>query len=81
MITLCLSGVASAEGVQEVDTTHIRANKELPKVLYVVPWKDVSSRKNTEQKLVLPELFGDLYDPLLPDSLLKNTAKMPSESK
>jgi len=51
----------------QVDTTHIRASKELPKVLYVVPWKDLEARKDTEEKLVLHDFFGDLYEPVLPN--------------
>ena len=49
----------------EVDATRINANKDLPKVLYVVPWKDMETTKNTDQKLVLHDFFGDLYDPVL----------------
>ena len=64
-----LSGYTSAQEGIEVDTTRIKANKELPKVLYVVPWKDVKGRKDTEEKLVLHDLFGDLYEPVLPDQL------------
>jgi hypothetical protein len=56
--------IAKEEGV-EVDATRIKANKDLPKVLYVVPWKDMESNKNTDQKIVLNDFFGDLYDPVL----------------
>lgn len=63
------SSYALSDDTQSVDTTHIRASKELPKVLYVVPWKDINGRDDTEQKLVLHNFFGDLYDPLLPDEI------------
>lgn len=72
LLILCLvfvSSYALSDDVQSVDTTHIRASKELPKVLYVVPWKDVNSRDDTEQKLVLHNFFGDLYEPILPDEM------------
>lgn len=58
------STIAKEENV-EVDATRIKANKELPKILYVVPWKDMETNQNTDQKLVLHDFFGDLYDPVL----------------
>lgn len=64
-----ISSYALSDDIQSVDTTHIRASKELPKVLYVVPWKDVNSRDDSEQKLVLHNFFGDLYEPILPDEM------------
>ena len=57
-----------AEDNVNVDTTHIKASKELPKVLYVIPWKDIDSKKDMDEKIVLPELFGDLYEPVLPEN-------------
>jgi len=65
-----ISSVAIAQENQAVDTTYIKASKELPKVLYVVPWKDLEARKDTEEKLVLHDLFGDLYEPVLPNDLV-----------
>lgn len=76
------SSYALSDDTQSVDTTHIRASKELPKVLYVVPWKDINSRDDTEQKLVLHNFFGDLYDPVLPDEIqlsLDTNTLMPSK--
>jgi hypothetical protein len=55
----------TAEDKVEVETTRIKANKELPKVLYVVPWKEMESYKNVDQKLVLHDFFGDLYEPII----------------
>jgi hypothetical protein len=61
----------SAETKVEVETTRIRGTQELPKVLYVVPWKDKKaiaekgSKSSPDQKLVLHDLLGDLYDPQL----------------
>jgi len=60
--------VAADENIKdtvEVETTHIKADKELPKVLYVVPWKEMENTKNNDQKLILHDFFGDLYDPVL----------------
>ncbi len=70
-----LSSLAIAGDNQDVDTTHIRASKELPKVLYVVPWKDLEARKDTEEKLVLHDFFGDLYEPVLPSEFTSNDAR------
>ncbi len=50
----------------ELRTTKITGNKELPKILYIVPWKEVKQNKMAERKLVLHSLFGDLFDPVLP---------------
>ena len=55
----------AAEEALEVDTTRIKANKELPKVLYVIPWKDMETNKSSDQKIVLHDFFGDLYEPTL----------------
>lgn len=52
----------------ELDTTIIKGNTELPKILYVVPWKDAQGRTSDEQKLTLHSLFGDLFDPVAPDA-------------
>ena len=67
-VILLLSIVASANAEDEIElrTTTIKGNKELPKILYVVPWKDVKRNKKAERKLVLHSLFGDLFDPVLP---------------
>lgn len=50
----------------ELKTTTIKGNKELPKILYIVPWKDVKSSTKGQQELVLHSLYGDLFDPVLP---------------
>lgn len=58
-----------AEDKIELRTTTITGNKELPKILYVVPWKDIKRSKKAERKLVLHSLFGDLFDPVLPKQM------------
>lgn len=73
---------SAAEDNIEVDTTRIKANKEQPKVLYVVPWKEMENTKNNDQKLVLNDFFGDLYDPVLPSDKTaspEEAASLPSE--
>ena len=57
---------ADTEDRIELEMTTIKGNKELPKILYIVPWKDVKKSRKEEQKLVLHSLFGDLFDPVLP---------------
>jgi hypothetical protein len=70
IIFVLLIGVNSASYAEkdriELEVTRIKANQELPQILYVVPWKDVSGNEQAEQKLVLHDFFGDLYDPVLP---------------
>jgi hypothetical protein len=60
--------IAIPEDTIELKTTTIKGNKELPKILYIVPWKDVEIAPKAERKLVLHSLFGDLFDPVLPES-------------
>lgn len=55
-----------AEDRIELEITTIKGNKELPRILYIVPWKDIEESKSEEQKLVLHSLFGDLFDPVYP---------------
>jgi len=66
LVTLLLSFTLCAEDKIELRTTTIKGNKELPKILYVVPWKDIKRSKKAERKLVLHSLFGDLFNPVLP---------------
>ena len=67
--TLLFSSQLLAEDKIELRTTTIKGNKELPKILYVVPWKDIKRTKKAERKLVLHSLFGDLFDPVLPKQI------------
>ena len=66
LLILLLPVAAIAEDEIELRTTIIKGNKELPKILYIVPWKDITKSKKSERKLVLHSLFGDLFDPVLP---------------
>lgn len=66
LILMTLSTVVMARDEIELRTTTIKGNKELPKIIYVVPWKDIKRSKKSERKLVLHSLFGDLFDPVLP---------------
>ncbi len=66
VLLLTLPLTSFAEDTIELRTTTIKGNKELPKILYVVPWKDIKKNKKAERRLVLHSLFGDLFDPVLP---------------
>lgn len=52
----------------KLKTLKIRGNKELPKILYIVPWKTNAQIKGKpkQQKLVLHSLYGDIFDPIKP---------------
>ncbi len=62
-----ISKNAWAEDRIELETTTIKGNAELPKYLYVVPWQDKKVKNKEEQKLVLHNLYGDLFDPVMPN--------------
>ena len=66
IVLMVLSLNVMARDEIELRTTTIKGNKELPKIIYVVPWKDIKQGKKGERKLVLHSLFGDLFDPVLP---------------
>lgn len=61
-----LAFTAAADDEIELRTTTIKGNTELPKILYVVPWQDVTESDSGQQKLVLHSLFGDLFEPHTP---------------
>ena len=54
-----------AAGRIELEVSIVRGNKELPKVLYIVPWKRMQSG-NVQQKLLLHSLFDDAFQPIDP---------------
>ena len=39
LTTLCVAGSVFAQDRADIDRTQIIGNRELPKVLYIVPWK------------------------------------------
>lgn len=79
LILISISSIACsyAEDRLELETTIIKGNKELPQILYVVPWKNIKRSRNKEQQIVLYSLFGDLFDPVNPD----NSETQPAASK
>ncbi len=71
IFTVITSHAISEERV-ELKTTFIKGNKELPQVLYIVPWKEVEKEKNRKETLILHSLFGDAFDPVTPKNLGHN---------
>lgn len=71
ILFLCIStiNITQAEDRLELETTFIKGNKELPQILYVVPWKDTKKTKKKEQQILLYSLFGDLFEPVTPGEL------------
>lgn len=70
IILILLSATSFANDELELDTTFIKGNKELPQMMYVVPWQDMKTEqgKKAAQNLTLHSLFGDIFDPALPSS-------------
>ena len=58
---------ARAQDSIELEKTTIKGNDELPKYMYVVPWRDKQSSNRLDKKLKLHDLYGDLFDPVKPD--------------
>lgn len=66
LLTLLLTiNTSNAQEKIEMELTVVKGNKELPKVLYIVPWKRLADG-NIQQKLVLHSLFEDAFDPIEP---------------
>ena len=49
----------------ELTTTFIKGNKELPQMLYIVPWKNIKKTKKTPKDIVLHSLYGDIFQPII----------------
>ncbi len=64
-----MAGHIIADDSVELKTTFIKGNKELPQVLYIVPWKEIKNEKGKEKILVLHSLFGNAFDPVTPKDL------------
>ena len=71
LAAMILSNVALSLEANDEPSTAVTTNQELPKILYVIPWKDIANGKNVEQKLVLHDLFNEIYDPALPSIIEK----------
>lgn len=65
-ILLIITKFSFAQDKIELETTTIKGNSELPKILYVVPWSEKIIKQSQSQKLVLHSLFGNFLEPTLP---------------
>ena len=45
-------------------TSFIQGNKELPQVLYIVPWQEVKKITRKPENMVLHSLYGDIFQPI-----------------
>lgn len=61
---ITLMSPAWAEDRLRLETTIIKGNKEMPQILYVVPWQDMKHSGPREQTLVLHSLYGDIFEPV-----------------
>lgn len=52
----------------ELQTSFIKGNKELPQVLYIVPWQTIKKKKVKAENMVLHSLYGDIFDPVINQS-------------
>ncbi len=64
LFILLTTNQALSEDKIELKTIKIKGNKELPKILYVVPWQESGKSKKRTQKLHLHNFFGDIYEPI-----------------
>lgn len=56
----------------ELTTSFIKGNKELPQVLYIVPWQEVKKTTKKPENMVLHSLYGDIFQPVTSDKLTNN---------
>lgn len=60
--TLFMQGAAHAEESLEMDGTTIIGNRELPKVLYIMPWKKAEPGELVEQPI--NSIFDEVFEPV-----------------
>ena len=48
----------------ELSTSVIKGNKELPQILYIVPWQEVKKVTKKPKDMVLHSLYGDIFHPV-----------------
>ena len=48
----------------ELTTSVIKGNKELPQILYIVPWQEVKKVTKKPKDMVLHSLYGDIFQPI-----------------
>ncbi len=73
LISTASGHLIAEEDEVEMETTFIKGNKELPQVLYIVPWQEMKTEQKKEQTLILHSLFGDAFEPVVPRNLENST--------
>ena len=72
LFVLVVSLSATVTFAQEallLDTTTIRTTKELPKVMYMVPWQQQeNNRKVPQMRLKLHSLCCEVFEPVYPEN-------------
>jgi hypothetical protein len=63
---LLFSQTVSAEQRIKLQSSTITGNSELPKILYVVPWKNVPATE-FDEKMTVPDVSADFIRPVDPD--------------
>ncbi len=53
----------------ELKTSFIKGNKELPQVLYIVPWQEIKKVTLKPENMVLHSLYSDIFQPVTTKSL------------
>jgi len=67
LLTTLFSSQLIAADVEDkvvLQTSFIKGNKELPQVLYIVPWQTVKKVKEKPQNMVLHSLYGNIFQPV-----------------
>lgn len=55
----------------ELKTSFIKGNKELPQVLYIVPWQEIKKITKKPGNMVLHSLYGDIFQPITPTDIIE----------
>jgi len=79
VLALASTSVPARDRIR-LETTVIKGNKEMPQIVYIVPWKDMKDQAQKEQTLVLHSLFGDTFDPVHASDVHSHTQKKLSDS-
>ncbi|VAW87779.1 hypothetical protein MNBD_GAMMA17-845 [hydrothermal vent metagenome] len=63
-----IKAVVADRDVINLDGVQIRGNKELPQILYIVPWQDIETKRRVqEQDIVLFSLTERRIKPVMPN--------------
>jgi len=63
-----IKAVVADRDVINLDGVQIRGNKELPQILYIVPWQEIETKRRVkEQDIVLFSLSERRIKPVMPD--------------